>query len=223
MLSIETLRIAFRNKIYIPLSCKARRRKLDNTNFTIISNNCWGGTVYEAYNLPKESPTVGMFFMADDYIKFISDLKGYINGALSFIYPEKSKWKDSPQVSSDRRFSSYPIGVLSNGYDTIEVFFLHYHSEWEAKSKWERRIKRINWNKLLIKFNDQNGCTEKNLEDFCDLPFKHKIFFTCKEWKIESKSIIKISQPAKSNSILASYEPFEKTKLIDIAMILNAL
>ena len=47
---------------------KSRHKKLTNTNFTIISNNCWGGVIYESYDLPKNTPTAGMFFMADDYI-----------------------------------------------------------------------------------------------------------------------------------------------------------
>lgn len=98
MPSIEAIRLKFRNDIYIPLTCKHRGRKLKNTNFTIISNNCWGGMIYESYNLPKESPTVGLFFMAKDYIEFLSDLKGYINGKLTFINPEESRWKDAPQV-----------------------------------------------------------------------------------------------------------------------------
>ena len=38
---------------------------------TIFSNNCWGGMIYESYNLPKNSPTVGLFFFADDYIFFL--------------------------------------------------------------------------------------------------------------------------------------------------------
>ena len=57
---------------------KIRRKKLENTNFTIISNNCWGGMIYESYDLPKESPTVGMFFMADEYIRFLGNIKDYI-------------------------------------------------------------------------------------------------------------------------------------------------
>ena len=134
-----------------------RKKQLKSTDFTIISNNCWGGMIYESYNLPKESPTVGMFFIAKDYIEFLSDLKGYVNGKLTFIKPEESRWKDMPQVSGDKRFGSYPVGVLSNGKNSIEIFFLHYHSEQEAREKWERRVQRINWNKLLVKFNDQDG------------------------------------------------------------------
>lgn len=78
--------------------------------------------IYESYNLPKESPTVGMFFMAKDYIEFLSDLKGYINGTLTFIKPEESRWKAMPQVAGDKRFGHYPVGVLPNGKNTIEIF-----------------------------------------------------------------------------------------------------
>ena len=65
-----------------------RKKQLKSTDFTIISNNCWGGMIYESYNLPKESPTVGMFFIAKDYIEFLSDLKGYINGKLTLSSPK---------------------------------------------------------------------------------------------------------------------------------------
>ena len=201
-----------------------RRKKLNNIDFTIISNNCWGGMIYESYNLPKESPTVGMFFMAEDYITFLSDLKGYINGRLEFIKPEESRWKDSPQISEDKRFGTYPIGLLSNGQNNIEIFFLHYHSEEEAKAKWVRRCKRINWDKLLVKFNDQNGCTAKNVHDFMVLPFKNKLFFTSKEWpEISGGGYTVIRQFPKHDYIMASYEPFGKSKYIDMNRIINGL
>lgn len=92
MPTVEGLRIRFRNDIFIPLTCHIRRKKLTNCEFTIISNNCWGGVVYEAYNLKKQSPTVGMFFMADDYIKFCKDIKYYLGQEMEFIKPEESKY-----------------------------------------------------------------------------------------------------------------------------------
>lgn len=200
-----------------------RKKKLKNRDFTIISNNCWGGMIYESYNLPKESPTVGLFFMAEDYIMLLSDLKGYINGVLTFIKPEKSKWKNAPQVSGDKRFGSYPVGILSNGKNTVEIFFLHYHSEQEAKDKWERRCKRINWDRLLVKFNDQNGCTSKNIKDFMNLPYTNKLFFTCKEWPEINEGYTIIRQFPKHDFIMSSYEPFGKNKYIDITKVLNSL
>ena len=206
---------------------KKRRRLLNHTDFTIISNNCWGGMIYESYNIPKESPTVGLFFMASDYIKFLSDLKTYIlDGKLSFIDPNDSKWRD--YVSGDSRFGSYPVGVLKKSRDDegVEIFFLHYHSKDEAREKWERRCKRINWNKLLVKFNDQNYCTEQQFEQFLLLPFEHKIFFTCKEWKYENNictKIIKIWQPFNNDCITASHEPFGANRYIDLNSLLNSL
>ena len=179
--------------------------------------------IYESYNLPKKSPTVGMFFIAKDYIEFLSDLKGYINGTLTFIKPEESRWKDMPQVLGDKRFGSYPIGVLSNKKNTIEIFFLHYHSEWEAREKWERRVQRINWDKLLIKFNDQNGCTETEVNEFIKLPYKNKVFFTCKHWLKEDGDCIVIKQFPKHDYIMASYEPFGRNKYIDITATINQL
>lgn len=200
-----------------------RKRELIKTDFTIISNNCWGGMIYESYNLPKNSPTVGLFFMAEDYIKFLSDLQGYINGKLIFINPKLSKWRNNEQIKSDKKFGSYPVGVLSNGKNEIEIFFLHYHTEKEAKEKWERRKKRINWNKLLIKFNDQNGCSKKEIEKFMKLPFKNKIFFTCKHWENEDERYIFIYQIFEKRNVLASYEPFGKNKTLNITSLLNKL
>lgn len=40
---------------------------------------------------------------------------------------------------------------------------------------------------MLVKFNDQNGCTEKEVDDFMKLSFKNKLFFTCKHWPNEKK------------------------------------
>lgn len=59
--------LGFRRKKFSAL----RKKQINKDRFTIISNNCWGGEVYESYNLIKQSPTVGLFFMASDYIKFI--------------------------------------------------------------------------------------------------------------------------------------------------------
>lgn len=200
-----------------------RKKLLNKTDFTIISNNCWGGMIYESYNIPKNSPTVGLFFMASDYIKFISNLKSFINSDLKFIQPFESRWKNAPEVSGDSRFGSYPIGILSDGNEEIEIFFLHSHRIEDAKEKWERRCKRINWNRLLIKFNDQNGCTEKELRQFLELPYKNKVFFTCKDWGIDSKEIIQIRQMFNKEFIRASYEPFGKSRYLNVTERLNKL
>lgn len=92
-MSYEGLRLRVLKKIRL-LFAKSRNKKLINKEFTIISNNCWGGMIYESYNLPKMSPTVGLFFMADDFIRFCSDIKRYTSAELTFIPPESSKYAD---------------------------------------------------------------------------------------------------------------------------------
>lgn len=201
-----------------------RKKQLKSTDFTIISNNCWGGMIYESYNLPKESPTVGMFFMADDYIKFLTHLKEYISAPLCFIQPDDSRWKNEDATKGDKRFGSYPVGKLEISIggqtESIEIFFLHYHSEQEAKKKWERRIKRINWDKLLVKFNDQNGCTEEHIKAFDELPYKNKVCFTVKAYP-EYKSVIRIKAPKSHEFIRASYEPFGRSSFFDTTSLIN--
>ena len=193
-----------------------RNKKIKNKNFTIISNNCWAGMIYESYNLPKQSPTVGLYFYAPDYIKFIKNLKKYVNCSMEFITLEESKWKDYV-VKNDKKAGTYPIGKI----DDIEIFFLHYKSEKEVTEKWNRRCKRINWDRIIYKFNDQNGCTEDNVRDFFNLKLDNKVFFTCKDWENKNKSIIKISQLGSKESIRASYEPIGKNKYIDLNKFIN--
>lgn len=217
-MTYEGLRLKVSKIIRIKLS-KQRARKLNRRSFTIISNNCWGGMIYESYGLIKQSPTVGLFFMADDYIKFIKNLKSNVSAELRFIPPEKSKWYS--EVRSDPRYGSYPVGILNND---IEIFFLHYHSEEEAESKWRRRCERINWSNLIIKFNDQNGCTRENVLDFLSTDFSNKLFFTVKNWSIDdTNTIIKIKQPFEKKHILASYEPFGKSRYIDVTRYINSI
>lgn len=194
-----------------------RKKFLRNQDFTIISNNCWGGMIYESYNLPKNSPTVGLYIMPDDYIKFLKNIKEYVKLELKFISIDESNWKDFVK-ENDKKAGQYPIGKLKD----VEIFFLHYHSEQEALEKWRRRCKRINWNKMIYKFNDQNGCTENNVKDFFNLDLEEQLFFTVKDWNIDRK-YIKIKQFNKIDHIMSSYEPFGKNKYINLEGIINNL
>ena len=82
----------------------------------------------------------------------------------------------------------------------------------------------MNFDKLLIKFNDQNGCTKKELMEFLNIPVKNKLFFTCKKWDdIQDDCSKMIKQRFSKNYIQASYEPFGKNKYVNITQILNDL
>ncbi len=140
---------------------KIRNKSLKNKNFTIISNNCWGGYIYRLFNLPYQSPTIGLFIMPNDYLKFVNNLEYYLKECkLKFINPKDSHNYD--ELVSHACYGSYPVGLL----DDVEILFMHYKTEAEALEKWNRRCERINWDNLIIKFNDQNGCTNEQIEKF---------------------------------------------------------
>ena len=142
-----------------PALAPIRRKKLKRTDFTIISNNCWGGTCYEYFGLPKQSPTVGMYFFADEYIRFLKNIKYYLGLQISMISAEKSRYAAELEK---RGQLDVPIGVL----DDVEIVMLHYKDKNVAQEKWTRRVKRVNWDNIIYKFSYMNGCTDKHIHDF---------------------------------------------------------
>ena len=213
-MTYEGIRIKLR-RTYFKKTKNFRRKKINSDDFTIISNNCWGGLVYQSYGLKYNTPTAGLFFMAEDYIKFISDMKNYLNMELHFIEPKESHSYEV--IKNKSNFGTYPIGCLGD----VEIHFLHYKTPEEAKEKWERRAKRINYDKILYKYNDQNNCSRELLEKFSKLPFKNKICFTCKDYNLENTVYIKSAK--RYSEIKASYEPIGKSKYININELINKL
>lgn len=196
------------------MTANIRKLYLRNNSFTIISNNCWGGFIYQSYKLSYATPTIGLFFMAEDYIKFLSKLDYYLEQTIIEVPSNSSKWN---YKLSHKNNWGYPIGRL----DDIEIHFLHYESIEEAKTAWIRRCKRINRKNLLVKFCDQNECSYKYLKEFDSLPFANKICFSVTDYP-ELESVIcvgNVTQPF----VLSTQEPFGKSRYIDINNFLNNL
>lgn len=175
---INAVRVKLREKTNLFLG-KYRKNKLVNKNVTIISNNCWGGHVYRYLGMEYLSPTIGLYFFADDFVKFCNNLKYYIDQELKFIDAEKSKYYNEICKKDEK----CPIGVL----DDIEIFFLHYKTAEEALEKWNRRKKRIVWDNLVLKFSEQNCCSEKEVIEFDKLSYERKFVFTTKDYHISSQ------------------------------------
>lgn len=151
---------------------------------SIISNNCWAGSVYRWYNLPYMTPTAGLYFFADEYIRFLSNIKYYLSLEPENIPLSESKYKN---ILKDRKQTTIPIGVI----DDVEIVFLHYPTFEEAKEKWIRRASRINWDNLIVKNSEMNYCTIKIIREFDNLPFERKFIFTTRDYSIGSQVIYK--------------------------------
>ena len=213
-MKIEFFRILLKKK-YLRGTAHIRQKRLKVKDFTIISNNCWSGLVYECYGLEKQTPTVGMYFMAEEYIKFVSNLEHYLfECELEFIDPQKAKHKEFYQ--RDKHYGQYPIALLGD----VEIAMLHFHSEEEAKAKWERRCKRVRMDKLIIKMNDQNECTPEIAEAFTNLPYENKVFFTVHDWPSGSCAV---RIPHGKSFILTSQEPHGASRYWNVNKAINRL
>lgn len=189
-----------------------RRCLINNIDFTIISNNCWAGYVYRYFGLEYKTPTIGTYFFADDYIKFIKDLKHYISCDIIIIPAEKSKYYNYLKKNNQR---NVPIGKL----DDIEIVFLHYNTPQEAKEKWNRRKERINWDNIIIKFSEMNNCSEDNLIEFDNIDNVKKFMFISNKNK-NYKSAIYFKGYEKENQILN--DTFYWKKYINIIKLINS-
>ncbi len=177
------------------------KRSIKKRDFTIISNNCWAGRTYQYLDMPYLSPTVGLYFFASDYIKFISDLKHYLNTPLNFIKPEESKYFEELKI---RNQLDKPIGIL----DDVEIVFLHYKSKEEAFEKWNRRKERVNFENVILKFSWMNLCDEKHMETFDALPFKNKILIIDASRKNRYKSGVYYKGQVDEQGMISDTQPF---------------
>ena len=143
-----------------------------------------GGVVYQYYNIPYLSPTAGVYFFAEDYMRFVKNLRYYMSHEVRSITANESAHKETLYKLHQE---NVPIGLI----DDVEVVFLHYKTFEEAVEKWNRRKSRINWDNLYIKMSFQNECKDEYVYEFDRLPYRNKLFFVTKDYGVQSQIIMK--------------------------------
>ena len=147
-------------------------KSLNNKEFVIVANNCWGGEVYKWYKKPYNSPFVGLFLYSPCFIKVVSDFDKYMSKELIFL-------KNSKYLKEEQ---SYPIGLIGDA----EIHFLHYKTEEEATDKWTRRKERMlkvkDKNNYFFKICDMYNSSESILNKFHKLSYKNKVSFGVKNF-----------------------------------------
>lgn len=137
------------------------RNLLTNSGFSIISQNCIGGVIYHDLGLEFLSPTVNLYFTADDFVKFVGNLKHYLSIDMQL------EWR-----------GEYPIGILED----ITVHFMHYETCSDAKDAWCRRKERINFDKILVISTDMEGFNEDTYKNWQKIKYP-KILLSVKKWQ----------------------------------------
>ena len=152
---------------------KLSKKMLESEDFTIISSNCLAGKIYNHFGIKYKTPTIGLFFYGEDFLNFIEDIDKYLISELDFI---KTSKHDEINKMREEHNLRYPIGKI----DDIEIQFLHYENQFEAKEKWTRRCKRINKHNIFIIDTDRDGFKTSYVERYDKINYP-KIIFTSKQ------------------------------------------
>jgi uncharacterized protein (DUF1919 family) len=149
------------------------RQRVRSRDFSIISNDCWGGMAYEELAMRYESPFIGLFIVPRDYVRLLRNLRHSLEASIEFRTHSRD---DEINAWREKIGRFYPVGVLPND---VEVHFLHYSDAAQAEAKWSRRCARLNWKKLRVKISWHNDPEiVALLREFDELPFKAKLILT---------------------------------------------
>ena len=135
---------------------RRRQQFTASERISIIAQNCIGGVLYHDLGLEFSSPTVNLFFMGPDFVRFVSNLKHYMD-----LDPVMT-WGEN-----------YPIGYLED----VQIHFMHYATCLEARDAWNRRKHRINWDNILVLCTDMEDFTDEVFARWKDIPYP-KVLFT---------------------------------------------
>jgi uncharacterized protein (DUF1919 family) len=145
--------------------------------FTIISDDCWSYGPYNDLRAKYATPFIGIRIEIPCYLELLKDLQNYVQSPLTFTNTSKYKhvnhWRDKDSLN-------FPIALLK---DNVELLFVHESDEDVCREKWMRRIKRIHWDNLFIKFRDDHqDSLDKYLNEFDRLKYENKICFARQEY-----------------------------------------
>ena len=144
------------------------KKQLEVEKFTVISQNCIGGVFYHDMEMQFLSPTINLFFGAEDFVRFVLDLKKYLDMELEMSWEE-----------------TYPIGRLGD----IKINFMHYNTCTEAKEKWEKRKHRIQWKKVIVVSTDREKFDDEVYQKWKQIQYP-KVLFTTQERFAEDSNAV---------------------------------
>lgn len=139
---------------------------------SILSSNCIGGEIYNDLGLQFTSPTINLWLSEADFLKMMGHLKEYLSEELTFV----------------NNGGGYPLAELKD----IQIHFLHYSSEVEAKEKWYSRCKRINYDNIYMIMCDLDLTDDEFLSFQSITTVKRKIMFTTNPERAKYKDVFLI-------------------------------
>ena len=142
------------------------RKRLKHRQFTLISQNCMGGVIYNMLGLQSQSPTVNMFIRGESFVRLASNPRKYMQEMEPFPINEKHE---------EEGFWPHPV----IGIGDIRLNCLHYDNCQEAIDSWKRRCERIDFSRILVMANDWDlNYDEALIKGILELPCPKVLFST---------------------------------------------
>lgn len=141
---------------------------------TLITNNCWGGIIYNNYKMEFRSPTINLQILPEEFPDFCEHLKFYMKREL-IEYKNLSYWhEDFLHHMFGEELPNCPLGLIGD----IMVVFQHYETFDEAKELWNRRRDRIDYDSIGYMFHVRDYTYSAPARDFIKLKLPNSVCAT---------------------------------------------
>lgn len=180
------------------LRSRLLRRRLQRPDFSIVSDDCWGGEVYKALERPFRTPFIGLLIGHDSYLRLLEDLESRLARPLELVLAGDVEFGPGDPGAAPH----VPVGYLGGD---VEIRFLHYGSVAEVREKWQRRLERLDFARLFVKFAGDTKPYRTplcELERFDALPYASKVCFTTGETQLASA--VRVRHPTSDGALMFS-------------------
>lgn len=135
-------KILFYRVLELPFFQFEKYMRLKKSRLSIVSNNCWGGTIYNTLGMECLSPFKNLFLEDEDYIRLLKNLQYYLSRELEFR-------EFAIDIHSG---AEYPVMCLED----VLVHCNHAEMPEDAAADWQRRVAKINWSNIFVEMYTEN-------------------------------------------------------------------
>ena len=140
---------------------------------TIICNNCAGGAVLHELGMEFKTPTINLQILPEDFPRFCRNLKAYMEYDLIECH-DFTPYEVNKFIKMFGCIPKMPYGLIGD----VIVCFQHYETFSEAKSKWNERKARIDYDHIGFLFHARGPEYQHEAEEFLAMDIQNKLCIT---------------------------------------------
>ncbi len=186
----------------IPLLHKRWRKQCPFRDFTIISQDCMGGIIYNRLGMPFYSPTINFLFLGENFCKLAERPSYYFDFDAAPVSTENSPYPNSVTIKVSDIFIKCP----------------HHNAPEDAASCWNRRRTRVNLNRMIIIANTWDLLGDPGFIERIAALSLPKIIFTADAKLKRNADFLWIGKNYHQNRVDESPHPLLKAGTLDNKM-----